>query len=244
MNQRRIKLKIEYDGTDFSGWQRQLNQRTIQEDIEQALSSVLCEDITIIGAGRTDAGVHAFGQVAHFATDNILPYERILKGSNSLLKKDVRIWDIEEVPASFHARFSAVSRSYRYRLLKRNHPLQRRYTWYPNYSWDDKPIKEALRLLPGRHSFKSFSRARPDEEEYICDVIEASWDENGDTANFNITADRFMHKMVRGLVGALIDVGRGYLTVDDFQELLDKPKKNGATKVAQARGLTLVEVKY
>jgi len=241
---RRLKLTIEYDGTDFCGWQRQSNVRTVQQDLEEALSSVLCEDVTIVGSGRTDAGVHAIGQVAHFSTDNRLDGERILKGANSLMKKDVRIWKIEDVTLSFHARYSAISRSYRYLLLRRNRPLSDRYGWYPECSWADEPIGEAVKLLIGEHSFKSFSRARPGEEGYICNVSRAEWETDDDGALFHITADRFMHKMVRGLVGALVDLGRGYINRDDFLELLNRPERNGATRVAQPQGLVLVGVEY
>ncbi len=243
-DRRRLKLKIEYDGTEFCGWQRQSNVRTVQQDIEEALSEVLCRKIAIVGSGRTDSGVHALGQVAHFSTDNLLDEERILRGANSLLAKDVRIWEIEEVPASFHARYSAVGRSYRYRLLRRNRPLSRRYGWYPECRWDDEPVREAVRLLIGEHSFKSFSRARPGEEGYICNVGRAEWETDDDGALFHITADRFMHKMVRGLVGALVDLGRGYINGDDFLELLNRPERNGATRVAQPQGLVLVGVEY
>ena len=244
LDRRRIKIKLEYDGTDFHGWQRQPDLRTVQEDVEKALSSVLCEKITVIGAGRTDAGVHAVGQVAHFSTENSLDIVNIINGANSQLKKDLRIWDIEEVPASFHARFNAVSRSYRYQLLKWDRPLKRRFAWFPDCSWDDEVIREAVCLLAGEHSFKSFSHARPDEEEYICNVIEAAWEYDEDGSVFTIIADWFMHKLVRGIVGALIDVGRGYISFDEFRRLLEEPENNGATRVAQPQGLMLVEVGY
>ncbi len=243
-DRRRIKIKLEYDGTDFHGWQRQPNVRTVQEDVEKALTSVLSEKITVIGAGRTDAGVHAAGQAAHFSTDNSLDTVNIINGANSLLKKDLRVWDIEEVPTSFHARFNAVSRCYRYQLLKRDYPLKRRYAWFPDCSWDDGVIREAVCLLAGEHSFKSFSHARPDEEEYICNVVEATWEYDEEGSVFTIIADRFMHKMVRGIVGALIDVGRGFMPLEEFRRLLEEPENNGATRVAQPQGLTLVEVKY
>lgn len=241
---RRLKITVEYDGTDFHGWQRQQDVRTVQEDIEKALSRVLCEEVTLIGAGRTDTGVHALAQKAHFSTDNPLGSDRILKGGNSLLKNDVRIRTIEEVPVDFHARYSAVSRSYIYRLLRRERPLANRYAWYPGCTWDDELIVETVKTLPGEHSFKSFSRARPGEDEYICSVMEARWEYDAENAAFHITADRFMHRMVRGLVGALLDVGRGYLSQDEFRRLLSEPEENGATRVAQPQGLTLLEVRY
>ncbi|MCF7810932.1 tRNA pseudouridine(38-40) synthase TruA [bacterium] len=243
-DRRRLKLIIEYDGTDFHGWQRQPDVRTVQEDIEQALSSIMQAEITVIGAGRTDAGVHALGQVAHFSTANPLNKENIINGTNSFLHDDVRILSIEEVTPDFHARKSAVSRSYRYQLSREHRPLKRRYTWCPECDWDDDLIRATARMLIGSHSFMSFSHARPGEDEYICNVTQADWIPDKFGAEFHISANRFMHKMVRGIVGALIDVGRGYISSDEFERLLYQPERNGATRVAKPRGLTLVEVEY
>jgi tRNA pseudouridine38-40 synthase len=243
-DRRRLKLIIEYDGTDFHGWQRQPDVRTVQEDIEQALSSILQAEITVIGAGRTDAGVHALGQVAHFSTDNMLGVTNIINGANSLLREDVQILSIEEVTPDFHARKSAISRSYLYRLCREPRPLKRRYTWCPECDWDDDLIAAAVKMLIGSHSFMSFSHARPGEDEYICHITHADWISNKDGAEFHITGNRFMHKMVRGIVGALIDVGRGYMSQDEFNKLLNQPARNGAARVAQPQGLVLVEVKY
>ncbi len=242
--QRRLKLTVEYDGSDFHGWQYQPDTRTVQCELEAALEQVLNEQTSIIGAGRTDAGVHSIGQVAHLDTTNGLECERILLGVNSLLDGDVSVLSVEEVDGGFHARYSALSRRYRYRLIRLNHPLQRRYAWHPGCVWNDALIGEAVKFLPGRHSFRSFSQARPGESDYICNVIEARWEPNSDGATFEITADRFMHRMVRGLVGALIDLGRGYLTLDEFRRLLEEPTRNGDVRTAPARGLVLVEVRY
>jgi len=242
--QRRIKLTVEYDGTDFCGWQRQPNLRTVQEDLEVALSKVLQEPVTVIGAGRTDSGVHALAQVVHFDTGNPLACENLIKGANSLLGRDVMILDMEEAPPTFHARFSAVSRSYRYRLIRRDRPLLRRYAWHPGYKWNDELVEQTVGLIVSEHSFMSFSHARPGETEYLCRVTEARWEADSDGSTFHITADRFMHKMVRGLVGALIDLGRGYYAMDGFRHLLEQPEKVGAVRTAPARGLVLVSVAY
>ncbi|NQU04798.1 MAG: tRNA pseudouridine(38-40) synthase TruA [Calditrichaeota bacterium] len=243
-DRRRLKLIIEYDGSAFHGWQRQPDVRTVQEDIERALSSILQSEITVIGAGRTDAGVHALGQVVHFSTGNQLDKENILSGTNSFLQDDVRILSVEEVTPDFHARRSAVNRSYMYRLSRELHPLERSYTWCPDCDWDDDLIKTAAESLVGSHSFMSFSHARPGEDEYICHVTQADWISDKNGADFRISANRFMHKMVRGIVGALIDVGRGNISWDEFNKLLNKPERNGATRVAKPQGLTLVEVVY
>lgn len=248
---RRFKVTIEYDGTDFHGWQRQPNVRTVQEEIEKALARILCTPTTCVGAGRTDAGVHATGQVAHFITGNPrLASNQLLMGVNSLLPHDVKLTSVEEVGNSFHARFSAISRRYCYRIVRRYRPLTRRYTWSPNYRWDDAIIHRTVELLMGEHSFRSFCRARPGEKDYICQIIEARWEttddpvQNDSGAIFHICADRFFHRMVRGLVHTLIDVGRGYLSPDDFRNLLEHPKRNGDVRMAPPQGLTLTEVKY
>ncbi len=245
-DRRRFKLIIEFDGTDFSGWQRQGRAvRTVQGEIENAIAQILQQKVTVIGSGRTDAGVHALAQVAH--SDLILskfPLEKLHFALNSLLPGDVQVLSLEETSLSFHARFQALSRSYRYRVERRRHPLLQRFSWTPPYAWDDDVIGKAVQMLPGRHSFKSFCLQRPGEDGYFCTVKGTAWevDENG--VNFLITADRFLHKMVRGLVGALIDVGRGRYTLDDFRDLLDEPVRNGAVSVAPPHGLTLLCVDY
>ena len=223
----------------------------------------------LIGAGRTDSGVHAIGQVAHVDTITSLSTGVILKALNRLLPKDVRVLSVEDAPPGFHARFSARSRTYRYRLLRRESALERRWAWHPKFRWDDgviqtinlcapysllaEPpkarwddgvIQAVVPSLVGRHSFKSFSRARAGENDYICNVSAASWEPDASGATFNITADRFMHSMVRGIVGALIDLGRGYYNADDFIRLLNHPDKVGAVHTAPPQGLTLVGVSY
>ena len=259
MNQpaiRRLKLLIEYDGTDFSGWQFQPHRRTVQGELEQALSGLIPPSLDaiaqqggeilsrIIGAGRTDAGVHALGQVAHVDIKSNLPGEVILKGMNRLMQRDVRILAVDEAPPGFHARFSAKSRSYRYRLLHRDSALERRTAWAPKFKWDNGLIINALAHLAGEHSFKSFCRARPGENAYICRVFAASWESDDQSATFQITADRFLHAMVRGIVGALLDVGRGYRSIAGFRQLLDHPDRIGAVQTAPAQGLTLMRVEY
>ncbi len=242
----RFKMLIEFDGTDFSGWQRQINaKRTVQGEIETALTQILQQKVSVIGSGRTDAGVHAIGQVAHVdLLDVHIPLNRLHLALNSLLPNDVQVLKVELTSPRFHARYQAISRSYGYRIERRHRPTLRRFAWTPPYSWDDEIIRTAAQMLVGRHSFKSFCLQRPGEEEYHCTVKEANWDSDNNGVNFFITADRFLHKMVRGLVGALIDVGRGRYNLDDFQKLLLEPERNGAVWVAPPQGLTLLKVEY
>jgi tRNA pseudouridine38-40 synthase len=243
---RRYKMVIEYDGTDFAGWQVQGGKiRTVQGVLEKAFGQILSQKVTVIGAGRTDAGVHALGQVAHarLVLKNITP-GKLQLAVNSLLPHDVQVTAFEETHPRFHARFWARSRSYRYRIERSYHPLTRRYVWTPRYDWDDAIIARLVDHLPGRHSFRSFSLQRPDETGYISEVISAGWVADAMGATFTITADKFYHKMVRGLVGCLMEVGRGRLTEEVFLNLLNDPRQNGEVFVAPAQGLTLIRVDY
>ena len=243
--QRRFKAIIEYDGTDFHGWQRQLNVRTVQEEIESALSQIVNESVTLFGSGRTDSGVHAVGQVAHVSIDSeTLSRERLLYAVNSLLPSDVKCISLGAVDSDFHARFDAVSRSYRYHIEKTHHPLRCRYSWCPRQSWDDRPIQDAVKYLVGEYGFRSFCRKRPGEEHYRCEVFSAEWKIDSEGATFEICADRFFHRMVRGIVGALMDVGRGYFSVENFADLLENSTRESNITIAPPQGLTLVEVKY
>jgi tRNA pseudouridine38-40 synthase len=242
---RQLKLLIEYDGTEFSGWQVQLRVRTVQGVIETALAEIFGEKITLYGSGRTDAGVHARGQIAHIYTNNHkLQCEHIRMGVNSLTGRDVNIRAVTEVEEPFHARFSALSRIYKYTILNRPNPLLLRYVWWANREWDDQEISHAATLLIGEHSFKSFCRERPDEKDYICKVYKAMWYSNPDGAVLEIEANRYFHQMVRGIVGALIDVGRGHVSMQKFTELIENPKDNAQVFFAPASGLVLERVNY
>ncbi len=241
----RLCAIIEYDGTDFLGWQWQATGRTVQRTLEEAIKKVFNQSIRLIASGRTDAGVHAKGQVAHFDVVRCaIPVEKIALAINSFLPKDVRILSVCEVSTEFHARFSAVSRTYEYRIDRIFHPLNRFRAWVPNYKWDDNLIKQAVPILIGQHSFRSFALFNPKEKNYICDVMDAQWEYNSEGCVFIITANRFLHKMVRGLVNALIDLGRGYYSIEQFYEMLNAPKGNGLVRFAPPQGLTLLKVDY
>jgi len=240
-----LKLTIEYDGTDFCGWQFQPSVRTVQGELEAAFEKLLQAKTTVYGSGRTDTGVHAIGQTAHVKIDDKqLGYDQIRKAINSLTGFDLLVKKVEEVPLDFHARFNAISRCYNYRLIRQPFPLMRRFAWFPGYEWNDELIEQAVYLLNGRHSFKSFCRFRPEEDVYSCKIFEVHWKADEYGAIFKITADRFFYQMVRGLVGALVDVGRKYYSIDDFRRLLDEPEENAQVRFAPARGLVLMEVKY
>ncbi|MCJ7507362.1 MAG: tRNA pseudouridine(38-40) synthase TruA [candidate division Zixibacteria bacterium] len=242
--QRNIRLEIEYDGTNFSGWQVQSKRRTIQREIENRLEKILREKIVLIGAGRTDAGVHALGQVANFKTKSKLKIENILRGLNSLLPADIVIKNIKEVNEKFHARFSAKSRVYRYRIYSGRTALLRDFVWEVGYRLNLDKMKKATRKILGRHDFSSFCVAKSSKESNICKVLRADCRKKGNELVFEIEADRFLHSMVRALVGTIVDVGRGYFSISDFQNILLSKDRKKAGLTAPAKGLYLVKVKY
>ena len=243
-NKRTIKFTIEYDGSDFSGWQIQPNRRTVQGEIKHALKCLIDEDVVVTGAGRTDAGVHALGQVASIRTDQRLPLSAFKNGLNAYLPEDVRIVDVEEAPQSFDARRDAQRRVYRYVLCRQARVLGRQYAWHPNFSFSLEPMKQASECLVGRHDFTSFCKKNGDIHDYHSHVMRVDWDVIGDEIHFSITATHFFHNMVRIIVGSLLDVGRGKITPDVFYQILEEKDRRRAGPTAPPYGLVLVRVEY
>lgn len=241
---------IEYDGTDFSGWQIQPDQRTVQGLIKEVLEKILNEEINLIGAGRTDVGAHALAQVANFKTETKLDLKAIFEGVNALLPDDILIKEIEEVDSEFNARYSAKSKVYRYRIYLKRTALLKRYVWEVLWPTDVKKIEEATRVILGQHDFSSFCVAKSTKEENekhssnLCDVMYVRWTGKNQSLVFEIEADRFLHSMVRSLVGTLVDVGRGYFSPSDFVEILKAKDRKKAGLTAPAKGLYLVKVNY
>jgi len=241
---RNIRLLIEYDGTNYAGWQRQENGATIQGEIENAIAGITQELPTLIGAGRTDAGVHARGQVANFRTTTLLPAEKLRSGLNALLPEDIVVINVAEVPEAFHARYSAIERQYSYLITLRPTALLRSYAWHVKYALDLAPMERAAECIGGLHDFQSFCKANSDVEHHRCDIRAASWKREGETLSFSIASDRFLHGMVRALVGTMVDVGRGFLTLEDFLAILERRDRAEAGMAAPARGLVLEAVLY
>jgi tRNA pseudouridine38-40 synthase len=241
---RNIKLEIEYDGTDFYGWQVQPNLRTVQGEIEDKLHTILQQKVDLIGAGRTDAGVHALVQVANFKTENHLEVEEILRGLNGLLPDDIVIKSAEEVDLDFNARYNAKSRVYHYRIFLGKTAILRRYVWEVSYTLNLYTLFQAVCKIEGKHDFSSFCVAESAKENNGCEVMKASWKQSENEMIFTIEADRFLHTMVRSLVGTLIEVGRGYFSVEDFANIMEAKDRRKAGPTAPACGLYLVEVKY
>lgn len=242
---RNLRFLIEYDGTRYSGWQRQAEDPTIQGALEDALRSILREEVSVIGAGRTDAGVHAAGQVANCRTASSMDPGQVLRGVNALLPDDIVVLRSEEVRESFHARFDAVARRYTYSVALAPTALDRHRVWHVRYRLDLPLMAEAAGIILGTHDFTSFCKADSEVSGHNCSVRNAVWEEAGrGRLMFTITADRFLHGMVRALVGTMIDVGRGYSSVDDFRDALLRRHRNAAGPAAPPSGLVLEEVFY
>lgn len=242
-----FKLTIEYDGTAFSGWQRQAEGATVQAEIERALGQMTRSRITVIGAGRTDAGVHALGQVANFRCDTRLPPEAILKGLNSLLPPNIAIRDCCQVPEGFHARFAAKSKRYQYCILNRaSRPaVGRDYVWFIHRPLDTTAMGQATEHLIGRQDFKAFESAGSPRAHTQRHVMHAGWiEEEGWRLTFQIEADGFLRGMVRNIVGTLVTVGLGKLDPQKLPDILASRDRRHAGATAPARGLFLMCVHY
>lgn len=241
---RNIKLNIEYDGTDFAGWQIQPGQRTVQGLLEEKLRGMLEEKISVLCSGRTDAGVHAAGQVANFKTSRDIPLKAFEEGLNSLLPRDVAIIKAEEAAEDFHARFDAKSRRYRYQIVFRRSPLRERYAWRMTYKADPAVLQTLAGQMLGQHDFTSFASAQAEVNNFICHVEKAEWAFANDMWTFEIKANRFLHNMVRILIGTMIDMSRGQMDHNDFGKIMTAKDRTLAGKTAPACGLCLMEVLY
>jgi tRNA pseudouridine38-40 synthase len=241
---RNIKLLVEYDGTDFVGWQIQAQGRSVQEELTRVLSRVLQEDVNLIGAGRTDSGVHARGQVANFRTHTTLDLPSLLQALNGLLPDDICVRSAEDVPEDFHARFDARERFYRYYVSLRPVAITRKYQWYVKSALDREMMSKVAAEILGEHDFNSFCRQQSEVHHYRCSVMQSEWVTHGDSLVYEIRANRFLHGMVRALVGTMVDIGRGYLSGAVFGEILAAKDRTAAGPAAPARGLFLEEVVY
>lgn len=241
---RNLKLVLEYDGTDFVGWQSQINGRSVQDEITSVLSGVLQEKISLHGAGRTDSGVHARGQVAHFHTNSTLAASSIVNALNGLLPKDISVHSVEEVPEKFHSRFDARERVYRYYIITEPTAIERRFSWFVKYDLDLQAMNEAANLILGEHDFESFCKYEAEVDHYRCTVIKSGWEQISAKIVYEVGANRFLHGMVRALVGTMIDVGRGSISVKEFKEIMAAKDRQKAGMAAPPHGLFLEEVVY
>ena len=243
---RNLKLVIEYDGTHYQGWQSQKNGLTIQDVLEEALSKILNQKIRLNGSGRTDSGVHALGQVANFKTESALDTNALLKGANSLLPADILIKSVEEVPENIHARFSAQSRIYEYRIWNASQPsvFYRSYSWWVQMPLDVEVMHKAALYLIGWHDFSSFQGADHEKVSPEREVREVAFRHEGPEVIFFIQANAFLRHMVRNIIGTLVEVGKSKMSHQEFVEVVEARDRTKAGKTAPAQGLFLKEVCY
>jgi tRNA pseudouridine38-40 synthase len=242
-----FKITIEYDGTRYHGWQRQKNDRTIQEEIEKAVGAITGQTVALTGSGRTDAGVHAYGQVANFKCETSLAAQDLFGGLNSLTADDIVIHSCEQVDASFHARYDAKSKIYVYTFLNRPSPaaIGRHYAWHIRKKLDLESMRAAGAHLLGSHDFKAFEGAGSPRPHTTRNIMNASLVEEGDGyLAFEIEADGFLRFMVRNIVGTLVKVGLGKISPEEFKRILKSRDREQAGATAPAHGLCLVKVIY
>jgi tRNA pseudouridine38-40 synthase len=241
---RNIKLVLEYDGSDFFGWQRQPLLRTVQGEVEKAFQSLTQNEVKITAAGRTDTGVHALGQVANFQTESALSIETFCRGGNALLPDDIRILSAEEVPENFNARFSAIARHYQYVMCTRPTAIRRKFCWHVKETIAVAPMQQACQFLIGEKDFSSFCQAGAELDNFLCDVSYARFTQTDKQIVFEIGANRFLHNMVRILVGTLLGIGQGKQQPQELTGILEAKDRKVAGTTAPAYGLFLVRVDY
>lgn len=244
---RNFKITLEYDGTNYSGWQRQRDEkrfRTVQSEIEKVMHKIFCKKISATASGRTDAGVHALGQAASFKVNTKIPTSNILRGLNTYLPEDIVVKEIEEVPSRFSARFSAKKKWYRYSILNKKLPnvFSRYYAVHYPYRLNAGLMKQAGRIIEGRHDFSSIVLGG--DKGKVKEIYKVDVKKKGNCIHIDVVGNGFLYKMVRRIVGVLIDVGRGKIKVEDVERLISGKKLDSEVQTAPAKGLALMKVYY
>lgn len=241
----RYFIKLAYNGAEYHGWQSQPNAVSVQETIEKSLATIMRQDIKITGAGRTDAGVNAAVMFAHFDFEGNIPDTQVLVNRlNALLGKNIAIYDIFEVHDDAHARFDATARTYKYFVHTEKSPFLYPFSWKATSRLDFERMNEAATHLLNYIDFTSFSKLHTDVATNNCKITQAKWEREGQQWVFTITADRFLRNMVRAIVGTLIEVGRGKITVEEFCRIIEKKDRCSAGTSMPGNALFLWDVKY
>lgn len=243
---KRYFLHISYDGTNYHGWQRQLNSHSVQEEIESALRKLLRQEkVVSVGCGRTDAGVHARDFYLHFNAENpILDKEEVFFKLNLMLPKDIGLFGLWQVGDLTHARFDATERSYEYHIHQRRDPFVQRFSTFYPWPLDVGRMNEAAALLLSYNDFAAFCKTGGGQKTTLCDLREARWEQDDYRLVFHIRADRFLRNMVRAVVGTLLEVGRGKLSLSEFQAIVEGGKRTQAGESVPAQGLHLTRIRY
>lgn len=255
----RYFITLSYDGTRYHGWQIQPNANSVQQELQRALSILLRQPVEVVGAGRTDTGVHARMMVAHFdspspsSSEQEKPCPQPLAGDseslvyrlNKLLPQDIAVQDIRRVPDDMHARFSATSRTYHYYIHTGKDPFLTAYSWQVPYQLDIQRMNEAAQVLMEYQDFTSFSKVDTDTKTNLCDIREACWEEVAPHQwRFTITANRFLRNMVRAIVGTLVEVGRGRLSINDVRRIIQARDRCQAGESVPGNALFLADIRY
>lgn len=243
---KRIKLTIAYDGTNYCGWQIQPNGITVEEVLNKALQKLTGEDVQVIGASRTDSGVHALGNVAVFDTETTIPPERIMMALNQKLPEDIVITKSEEVALDFHPRYCDCTKTYEYHIINTRipDPTRRLTNYFVSYLLNLEHMREAASYLIGEHDFVSFCNVRTDVENTVRTITALDILQNGNEITIRITGNGFLYNMVRIIVGTLIRVGRGFYRPEKVKEILEAKDRKAAGVTAPAHGLMLKEIQY
>lgn len=240
----RFFIYLAYNGSNYSGWQRQPNALTVQEVVEDALETILRDEVALTGAGRTDAGVHALDMAAHFDFDGTLDCNMLKRNLNSLLPPDIAVNRIEPVEDEKHARFDAKKRTYQYHIATQKNPFLKGRACFIYYPLDIEKMNRAAAMLIGKKDFQSFSKVHTDVSNFVCEIYKAEWEKRGDELVFTIAANRFLRGMVRAIVGTLVDVGAGRMPVEGIEEILESRDRCKAGQSMDACGLFFVSAEY
>ena len=239
----RYFIDISYDGSNYHGWQIQPNADTVQHQINLAFSTILNEEINVLGAGRTDTGVHAKKMIAHFNTNQTIDFEKFKYRINGFLKNDISLNDIYKVKEDAHARFSAISRTYEYRVSRTKNPFSVN-SYFLLRDLDFQSMKKACKFLHGSHDYTSFAKLHSENYTNNCEVYIANWKEDENLLIFTIKANRFLRNMVRAIVGTLIEIGEGKISFSDIETILMSKDRAKAGYSVPANGLSLIDIEY
>lgn len=241
----RYFITFSYDGTAYHGWQIQPHSVTVQEELQKALSTLMRKPMEVVGAGRTDTGVHARKMIAHFDHDEVVDCPQLVYKLNKLLPRDIAVHHVEPVADDMHARFSAKSRTYHYYVHLDKNPFLRSYSWQVYGNPDFELMNRAARVLMEYKDFTSFSKVNTDTKTNDCTITEARWDRVGeDQWRFTVTANRFLRNMVRAIVGTLMEVGRRRMTIEQLRSVIEAKDRCRAGDSVPGNALFLVEVLY
>jgi tRNA pseudouridine38-40 synthase len=238
------KLTIQYDGTNYAGWQIQANCKTIQQTIIEAIKILLKEEVNLIGSGRTDAGVHALGQIANFRTEKQIDIFKFNHSLNSILPNDISVTNFNLVDNDFHARYNATKRSYIYLLSKNKSPFYDKYSYRYNGNLEIKNLNEFTKVFIGQHDFTSFTRKNDEKDNKECIVYDAHWKETKGLVVFFIEANRFLHGMVRTIIGTILKSANEGSDINYIKNIFQMRDRESAWDAVPAKGLFLFKVKY